>query len=62
MRRGAAYLAPDFGSLKAVRLPQMVQSCRAAPARTVRNSNSFGGDSNLVFLAGHSSGAHLPAC
>jgi arylformamidase len=62
IQRGAAYLAPDFGALKAVRLPQMVQSCRAAIAWTVRNADSFGGDSNRVFLAGHSSGAHLAAC
>jgi arylformamidase len=40
----------------------VVQSCRTAIAWTVRNSNSFGGDSNRVFLAGHSSGAHLAAC
>jgi arylformamidase len=62
MGRGAAYLAPDFGSLKTVRLPQMVESCRAAVAWTVRNAKSFGGDPNRVFLAGHSSGAHLAAC
>jgi arylformamidase len=62
MGRGAAYLAPDFGSLKAVRLPQMVESCRTAIAWTVRNCNSFGGDSSRVFLAAHSSGAHLAAC
>jgi arylformamidase len=62
MGRGATYLAPDFGSLKTVRLPQMVESCRAAVAWTVRNAKSFGGDPNRVFLAGHSSGAHLAAC
>jgi arylformamidase len=60
--RGVAYLAPDFGSLQTVRLPQMVESCRAAVAWTVRNSKSFGGDPNRVFVAGHSSGAHLAAC
>jgi arylformamidase len=62
MRRGAAYLAPDFGSLKTARLPQMVESCRAAVTWTVRNAESFGGDPDRVFLAGHSSGAHLAAC
>jgi arylformamidase len=60
--RSAAYLAPDFGSLKTVRLPQMVEACRAAVAWTVRNAKSFGGDPNRVFLAGHSAGAHLAAC
>ena len=62
MGRGVAYLAPDFGSLKAVRLAQMVESCRAAVAWTIRNAKSFGGDPSRVFLAGHSSGAHLAAC
>jgi arylformamidase len=60
--RGAAYLAPDFGSLKTMRLPQMVDNCRRALEWTVRNATSFGGDPGRVFLAGHSSGAHLAAC
>jgi arylformamidase len=60
--RGAAYLAPDFGSLKTLRLPDMVEKCRQALEWTVRNAASFGGDPARVFLAGHSSGAHLAAC
>ena len=60
--RGAAYLAPDFGSLNTVRLPQMVASCRRAVEWTIRNAATFGGDANRVFLAGHSSGAHLAGC
>ena len=60
--RGAAYLVPDFGSLKTLRLPTLVENCRRALEWTVRNARSFGGDPNRVFLAGHSSGAHLAAC
>jgi arylformamidase len=60
--RGAAYLVPDFGSLKTGRLPDMVENCRRALEWTVRNAASFGGDPNRVFLSGHSSGAHLAAC
>ncbi|MEJ0095937.1 MAG: alpha/beta hydrolase [Methylocella sp.] len=60
--RGAAYLAPDFGSLKTSRLPEMVESCRLALEWTARNAASFGGDATRIFLAGHSSGAHLAAC
>ena len=60
--RGAAYLAPDFGSLKTLRLPDMVEKCRHALEWTVRNAATFGGDPAKVFLAGHSSGAHLAAC
>jgi arylformamidase len=60
--RGAAYLAPDFGSLKTLQLPALVENCRRALEWTVRNARSFGGDPSRVFLAGHSSGAHLAAC
>ncbi len=60
--RGAAYLAPDFGILKTSRLPEMVESCRLALEWTARNAASFGGDATRIFLAGHSSGAHLAAC
>jgi arylformamidase len=60
--RGAAYLAPDFGSLKTIRLPEMIENCRRALEWTVRNAASFGGDPGRVFLAGHSSGAHLASC
>jgi len=60
--RGAAYLAPDFASLKTARLPDIVENCRRALEWTVRNAATFGGDPNRVFLSGHSSGAHLAAC
>jgi arylformamidase len=60
--RGAAYLAPDFGSLKTIRLPEMIENCRRALEWTVRNAASFGGDPGRIFLAGHSSGAHLAGC
>jgi len=60
--RGAAYLTPDFGSLKTISLPEMIENCRRALEWTVRNAASFGGDPGRVFLAGHSSGAHLAGC
>jgi len=62
VKRGAVYLAPDFGSLKSLRLPEMIENCRLALEWTVRNAASFGGNPNRVFLAGHSSGGHLAAC
>jgi hypothetical protein len=37
--RGAAYLAPDFGSLKTIRLPEMIENCRRALEWTVRNAD-----------------------
>ena len=60
--RGAAYLTPDFGSLKTLRLPEMIENCRRAVDWTVRNAARFGGDPDRVFLAGHSAGAHLASC
>jgi arylformamidase len=60
--RGAAYAVPDFGSLKTLALPQIVEHCRQAVEWTVKNAAGFGGDPNRVYVAGHSSGAHLAAC
>jgi arylformamidase len=60
--RGAAYLAPDFNSVKQARLPDMIEQCRSAVEWAVRNAASFGGDSNRVYISGHSSGSHLASC
>lgn len=60
--KGAAFLVPDFPSLASVRMPHMVTACQRALEWAVKNASSFGGDPNRVFLAGHSSGAHLAAC
>ena len=40
----------------------MIEQCRQAVAWTVKNAASFGGDPERVYLAGHSSGAHLASC
>jgi len=45
-----------------VPLPRMVEQCREAVDWTVRNAASFGGDPDRIYLAGHSSGAHLASC
>ncbi|MGF7162440.1 arylformamidase [Rhodoligotrophos appendicifer] len=60
--RGAAFLAPDFNTVKDVRLPVMIEQCREAVAWTARNAGSFGGDPDRIYIAGHSSGAHLTSC
>jgi arylformamidase len=60
--RGAALVVPDFDNVSAVSLPGMVAQCREAVDWTVRNAKSFGGDPDRVYLAGHSSGAHLASC
>jgi arylformamidase len=53
---------PDFNNVSEVSLPQMIQQCREAVDWTVRNAASFGGDPDRIYLAGHSSGAHLASC
>jgi arylformamidase len=61
-RRGAALVVPDFDNVATVPLPQMIEQCRQAVDWTVKNAASFGGDPERVYLAGHSSGAHLASC
>jgi arylformamidase len=60
--RGAALVVPEFDNVSVVSLPTMVEQCREAVDWTVRNAASFGGDPDRVYLAGHSSGAHLASC
>jgi arylformamidase len=60
--RGAALVVPEFDNVGAISLPAMVEQCREAVDWTVRNAESFGGDPGRVYLAGHSSGAHLASC
>ena len=60
--RGAALLVTDFNNVSEVPLPAMIEQCRDAIDWTVRNAASFGGDPDRVYLAGHSSGAHLASC
>lgn len=60
--RGAALVVPEFDNVGVVPLPRMIEQCREAVDWTVRNAASFGGDPECVYLAGHSSGAHLASC
>lgn len=61
-KRGAALVVPDFNNVSEVSLPVMIEQCREAVDWTVRHAASFGGDPDRVYLAGHSSGAHLASC
>ncbi|MBV9829507.1 MAG: alpha/beta hydrolase [Alphaproteobacteria bacterium] len=63
VRAGAHYIVPDFVSVQDADgslFPMAEQVCRAI-AWVYRNAASFGGDSNRLYLGGHSSGAHLAA-
>jgi len=62
IKKGAALVVPEFDNVSVVPLPRMVEQCRDAVDWTVRNAASFGGDPDRVYLAGHSSGAHLASC
>ncbi|MFC1746164.1 carboxylesterase family protein [Candidatus Riflebacteria bacterium] len=46
-------------SLKGVRHPAHVKDCASALAWIAKNIQIYGGDPSGIFLAGHSSGAHL---
>ena len=55
-------MVSEFDNVSEVPLPAMIEQCREAIDWTVRNAASFGGDPDRVYLAGHSSGAHLASC
>jgi arylformamidase len=58
---GAHYIAIDFASVGDLggNLMPMADQVRRAVAWIYKNAASFGGDPNRLYLAGHSSGAHL---
>src|SRR6476619_164688 len=60
--KNAALVVPEFDNVGVVPLPRMIEQCREAVDWTVRNAASFGGDPDRIYLAGHSSGAHLASC
>ncbi len=51
----------DFAPIPTVRMPVMAEQVSAAAEWIYRNGRALGGDPNRIFLAGHSSGAHLAA-
>ena len=64
VKAGAHFVGVDFSNAHETNgdLFPMVDQCRRAVAWVYRNARSFGGDPNRLYLAGHSSGAHLGGC
>lgn len=58
---GAAWVATDFTLVPAGTLAEQVRQNRAALTWLWNNARSFGGDPNRIYVAGHSSGAHVAA-
>lgn len=61
VRAGAHYVVPDFVAVEDAGgdLAVMAEQVQRAIAWTWRNATRLGGDPNRLFVAGHSSGAHL---
>jgi arylformamidase len=61
VRSGAHFVVPDFAAVQDVggSLMPMADQVRRAVAWVHRNARSFGGDPDRLYVAGHSSGAHL---
>jgi arylformamidase len=62
VRAGAHFVAADFSALPAVTLADLVDQARRAVAWLYRNAERLGADRARIYVAGHSSGAHLAAC
>ena len=58
---GAHFVVPDFVSVQDAggSLMPMADQVRRAVAWVHRNARSFGGNPDLIYVSGHSSGAHL---
>ena len=59
--RGIITVAANYRLTPEVQFPVNAEDCAAATAWAYRNISRFGGDPELLFLAGHSAGAHLAA-
>ncbi len=56
---GAAFLSVNFGLAPTVCMDELVRRCRAAVKWAHDNATEVGGDADRLYVAGHSSGAHL---
>jgi arylformamidase len=56
---GATFVPVNFAPVPKVTLDELVRQCRAAVVWVYNNCASFGADPNKLYVAGHSSGAHV---
>ncbi len=59
VERGITYLSVNFSLVPGVALEEQVRQCRAAVQWAWNNAENFGADPDRMYLAGHSSGAHV---
>ena len=58
-RAGATYVAVDFGLVPSVTLDEQVRQNRAAIQWVYHHVDSYGANPDKLYVAGHSSGAHV---
>lgn len=59
MEKGYAVVGVGYRLSPKVKAPAYIEDAAAAVAWTFKNIGRYGGDSNLIFVAGHSAGAYL---
>ncbi|WP_158966961.1 alpha/beta hydrolase [Chachezhania sediminis] len=62
VRNGITYGAVDFSVMPGVDMPTMIGQLRRAVAWVHANAHRFCGDPDRIYIAGHSSGAHMAGC
>lgn len=61
MQQGIAVIGVNYRLSPKVKSPLFVADAAAAVAWAFKNMNTYGGDSKLIFVAGHSAGGYLTA-
>ena len=59
IKRNINFVSVNFSLVPQVNLDELVRQCRASVKWVWRNAKSFKADPNQLFVAGHSSGAHV---
>ncbi|WP_320018300.1 alpha/beta hydrolase [Labilibaculum manganireducens] len=57
--KGVCIVAVNYRLYPKVNAPKYIEDAAASVAWVFKNINSFGGDSNLIFVSGHSAGGYL---